>query len=469
MAIDPNNLPGTAALTFDDEFNSFSAWSGSSGTWATTPFYAPANGTTMPDNGDQQWYINSNYGPTSSVKPWTISSGVLSLTAAHADPSIKPYINNYEYTSGMINSYYSFSQTYGYFEMSAQLPKGQGFWPAFWLVPASGVWPPEIDILEVLGQDTTTIIPAMHSMSTGTRVATGGYFKVADLSVGFHTFGLNWGPDFISWYVDGVELLKAPTPPDMHQAMFMIANLAVGGFWPGMVDATTPFPSSFQIDYIRVYQDLGVAPPPEPAAPPLPAEPPPRPAPPARPAPAPPEPPASPAEPPAPPPSLPQGLTGGPRGETLRGTPGDDTISGLGGSDKLYGNAGGDSISGGPGNDFLYGGPGHDTLTGNIGRDNFVFDNAFDGSIDRITDFSVADDTIRIERDVFVGVPGGRSLAPSAFYSGAAAHDASDRIIYDSSTGAVSYDSDGNGPAAAVQIAEIATGLNLTARDFCIV
>jgi beta-glucanase (GH16 family) len=438
MTIDPGNLPGTATLTFADEFNTFSAWNGASGTWATSPWYAPANGTTMPDNGDDEWYININYRPTSSVKPWTVSNGVLSLTAAHTDPSIKPYINNYEYTSGMINSYYSFSQTYGYFEMSAQLPKGQGFWPAFWLLPTNGTWPPEIDIMEVLGQDTTTIIPAMHSMSTGVRVPTGGPHKVADLSVGFHTFGLNWTAESITWYVDGVQIMHQPTPFDLNQPMYMIANLGVGGWWPGPPNSTTPFPSSFNIDYIHGYQDVGIA---QPADPP-----------------------------PSPPPSpMTDGLTGTSRGDTLRGTSGDDTISGLGGPDKLYGNAGSDAISGGAGNDFIYGGPGHDMLTGDVGRDNFVFDNAFDGNIDHITDFSVADDTIRIDHDVFVGVTAGRAIAPSAFYGGAAAHDASDRIIYDSSTGAVSYDSDGNGPAAAVQFAEIGTGLTLTARDFCVV
>ena len=63
MAIDPKNVAGTATLTFADEFNTFSAWNGSAGTWATSPWYAPANGTTMTDNGDQEWYINSNYGP----------------------------------------------------------------------------------------------------------------------------------------------------------------------------------------------------------------------------------------------------------------------------------------------------------------------------------------------------------------------------------------------------------------------
>jgi beta-glucanase (GH16 family) len=139
MAIDPNNLAATAVMTFDDEFNSLSLWNGTSGTWTTTfPFSAPTgNGGTLPANGEQEWYINSLYAPTASVQPWMVNSGILTLTAAKADPSIQPLINNYQYTSGEINSYHSFSQTYGYFEMRAQLPAGQGYWPAFCLLPES--------------------------------------------------------------------------------------------------------------------------------------------------------------------------------------------------------------------------------------------------------------------------------------------------------------------------------------------
>src|SRR5262245_27992736 len=170
VAIDPNNLTGTAKLTFADEFDTLNLWNGSSGTWATNMPYAPENGTSLNHNGDQEWFINANYGPTDAVNPWTISNGVLSLTAAKADPSIKPYINNYEYTSGLITTSQTFSQTYGYFEMRAQLPKGAGLLPAFWLVPTSGAWPPEIDVFEVLGQDPSTIYYGVHSMATGTRV-----------------------------------------------------------------------------------------------------------------------------------------------------------------------------------------------------------------------------------------------------------------------------------------------------------
>ena len=82
MSIDPNNLTATATLTFDDEFNTLNLWNGTSGTWDTTyPFNGPSGGNLT---GEQEWYINSNYAPTASVKPWTINNGVLSLTAAPA-------------------------------------------------------------------------------------------------------------------------------------------------------------------------------------------------------------------------------------------------------------------------------------------------------------------------------------------------------------------------------------------------
>src|SRR4051812_27597705 len=158
MSIDPNNLASTAHITFDDEFNNMSLWNGSSGTRDTTWWYNDTtNGSTLSGNGEQEWYVNANYAPTSSVKPWAVNNGVMTLTAQKADPSIQQYINGYQYTSGQINTYHSFSQTYGYFEMRAELPAGQGYWPAFWMVPEDGSWPPELDIMEVLGNAMNTL------------------------------------------------------------------------------------------------------------------------------------------------------------------------------------------------------------------------------------------------------------------------------------------------------------------------
>ena len=99
LPIDYSNLH----MSFDDEFNSLSFWNGSGGTWSTAYWWAQPNGATLTSNGELEWYINSNYAPTASVKPWTVNNGILSITAAPAAASIQPLINNYQYTSGNSN------------------------------------------------------------------------------------------------------------------------------------------------------------------------------------------------------------------------------------------------------------------------------------------------------------------------------------------------------------------------------
>lgn len=260
--IDPANLAGTAHITFDDEFDSLSLWNGATntGTWSTNYWYndewgkySTSNGVTLTGNAEQEWYINSNYAATSSIKPWTASNGVLTLTAQPADSATQSLINNYKYTSGMINSWHSFSQTYGYFEMRAQLPAGQGLWPAFWLLPEDGSWPPELDVMEVLGQDPTKLYTTSHTAETGSNTQSSQGTTVADTSSGYHTYGVDWEADKITWYFDGKQVYQVATPSDMKKPMYIIANLAVGGSWPGNANSTTPFPAQMKIDYIRAY------------------------------------------------------------------------------------------------------------------------------------------------------------------------------------------------------------------------
>ncbi len=197
-----------------------------------------------------------------------------------------------------------------------------------------------------------------------------------------------------------------------------------------------------------------------------------------------------PGEPPPPPPPPPSSNTiiGTASGETLNGTSGTDTIQGLGGDDRLYGRDGNDRLEGGSGRDYLYGSTGDDTLlggdgsdrlsgelgrdilTGGFGQDSFIFDTSLSVSnIDMVTDFSVVDDTIRLDNAVFTTFGRTGTMSSSAFYTGAAAHDSTDRILYNSSTGALSYDPDGTGAASAIQFAELAPGLALASQDFLIV
>ena len=147
-------------------------------------------------------------------------------------------------------------------------------------------------------------------------------------------------------------------------------------------------------------------------------------------------------------------------------------LSGLGGDDALAGQAGNDRLLGDSGNDRLTGGAGKDTLSGGSGQDAFVFDTRPNtkANVDRITDFSVRDDTIWIENSIFtkIGRPG--MLKSTAFFAGKEAHDANDRIIFDKKAGALYYDDDGTGHHAKVQIASFQQkNLTLSHRDFLIV
>lgn len=136
-----------------------------------------------------------------------------------------------------------------------------------------------------------------------------------------------------------------------------------------------------------------------------------------------------------------------------------NTISGNGGANTLFGLGGDDTLNGGLGADTLQGGP---------GADSYAFTSALGaGNVDAIVGFSAADDTIVLSNAIFSGLSAG-TLAASAFVIGAAAADADDRIIYNSATGALSFDADGNGAGAAVQFATLAAGLALTNSDFLV-
>ncbi len=154
--------------------------------------------------------------------------------------------------------------------------------------------------------------------------------------------------------------------------------------------------------------------------------------------------------------------------DTLHGNGGNDTLIGGTGNDVLYGDAGNDTLSGGIDVDWLYGGLGNDTLTGGAGADKFVFAEYGAANADRITDFDAADQ-ILLDADVFTDIGSLGTLLEAAFGSGATATTAEQHILHDRSTGAIYYDADGNGSAAAVTIAYVTAGLTLTHDDFALV
>jgi Ca2+-binding RTX toxin-like protein len=132
----------------------------------------------------------------------------------------------------------------------------------------------------------------------------------------------------------------------------------------------------------------------------------------------------------------------------------------------LTGNSLAQAIQGNNGANLLDGKAGIDTLQGFGGADTFAFTTALGASnIDTVADFNVAADTIRLENAMFTGLAGG-VLSAAAFFKGSAAHDADDRVIYNAATGALLFDKDGVGGAAAVRFATVATGLAMSNADF---
>lgn len=319
-----------ATQTFNDDFNSLSLWSVSTntGVWATTfaSFQDPAtsNGISFSGNGEQEWYINSDYAKTASVTPWTVANGELTLTAAPADPSIQPLINGYQYTSGEVNTQHSFNQLYGYFEMRAELPAGQGVWPAFWMLPTKYTSPQELDIMEMLGRDPTQIWTTVHSSVAGASNAV--MTTVPDTSAGYHVYGMDWEPDKITFYFDGQPVYAEATPADLNKPMYLILDLALGGSWGGAVDSTTPFPAEMHVDYVRAWDSNPYDPNSHPQ---------------------------------------PLSITGTAQADFLMGSGANDTINAGSGSDTLDGAGGNDKLTGGPGADHFqfHVGFGHDVIT----------------------------------------------------------------------------------------------------------
>ena len=189
--------------------------------------------------GELQWYADDAF---------TVGGGQLKIKAKEA-----PEEHTHRYTSGLISSYNSFDQKYGRYEIRAKVPSGKGLWPAFWLLPPDTSWPPEIDVFEIIGSDPDTVHMTVHWDDGGILRKSGREYSGANFSKGFHTFAVEWGPEELVWFVDGVERHRAPNT-NLNGPLYVLANLAVGGDWPGAPDAQTAFPASFDIDYIRVYK-----------------------------------------------------------------------------------------------------------------------------------------------------------------------------------------------------------------------
>jgi beta-glucanase (GH16 family) len=191
----------------------------------------------------------------------TTSGGMLNLTARSQSSNGMPYTSGLIDTGGDFatggNNLPGFSFKYGYVEARMKLTTGSGLWPAFWMMPtptADGTYHDgdgEIDIMEQVGTDPTRTEAHLHHNGTQGK----SYDTGLDLSAGFHTYGLDWEPDHMTWYFDG-KAFYTVTSNVPNVAEYIIFNLAVGdaNSWPGAPNGNTQIPSTMQVDYVRAFQ-----------------------------------------------------------------------------------------------------------------------------------------------------------------------------------------------------------------------
>lgn len=220
-------------------------------------------GTGVEIFGQPGWGNNELQYYTDRTDNIEVKDGMLHITARS---------ESYEgsnFTSAKILTRGKFETTFGRFEARIMLPFGQGIWPAFWLLgdDSGGTvsWPQigEIDIMEYRGQEPAAIHGSVHGpgYSGGNAVTDRYQLLNGRFDTEFHVFAIEWGPDFIRYYVDDT-LYNEITPEDVNgewvfndNAFYIILNVAVGGNFVGPPNASTPFPQTMLVDYVRVYTE----------------------------------------------------------------------------------------------------------------------------------------------------------------------------------------------------------------------
>ena len=209
--------------------------------------------------GENGWGNQELQYYTDRTENVTVQNGKLLITAQQES------FEGSNYTSARLITKDKFEQRYGRFEARIRLPYGQGIWPAFWMLGADideNPWPGagEIDIMEYRGQNPSILIGSVHGpgYNGGNAISKEYSLENDRFDTGFHIFGIEWGPEYVNFYVDDV-LYNQITPDDVtgpwvfDKPFFILMNLAVGGSFVGSPNAETVFPQTMVVDYVRVY------------------------------------------------------------------------------------------------------------------------------------------------------------------------------------------------------------------------
>ncbi len=230
------------------------------------PGISTANWTLETGTGAQYglvgWGNNELQYYTGSQQNAYVADGRLHIVARAAS------LGGMAYTSARLMSRGKVFGTHGRIEARIRIPSGKGLWPAFWMLRENGVWPGEIDIMEVIGSVPYRLHATSHQGALPNLFSLGSHLDApsgVDWTQDFHVYGVEWWPGSIVWTIDGepyYEVNKADILPNhawlFEEDMYLLLNLAVGGNWPGSPDATTVFPARMEVDYVRWY-DLPTA------------------------------------------------------------------------------------------------------------------------------------------------------------------------------------------------------------------
>jgi beta-glucanase (GH16 family) len=256
----PDPGPAGWVLDWSDEFDGPSGQSPAVEHWTPEIGDGTANGIPGWGNQELEYYTGD---PANAALDGT---GHLQIVARTADGTLSCYYGPCQYTSARLISQHKVEFGYGRVEARVKVPHGAGLWPAVWSL-GSNIgevgWPQsgEIDIMEFVGREPNEIFGTIHGPGYSGGASFGGTY---DFGTGvfndFHTVAIEWRPDRIDWFVDGVKYHSA-APSDVapnqwvfDHPFFLLLNLAVGGNFGGPVGSETVFPATLLVDYVRVYR-----------------------------------------------------------------------------------------------------------------------------------------------------------------------------------------------------------------------
>lgn len=262
-----NNLaspsdPANWSLVWSDEFNSKAGAAPNPGVWGQEVGDGTVNGIPGWGNSELEYYTGGTQNVAADGK------GNLVITTEAADGSLMCYYGPCEYTSARLLTNKRFEVAYGRVEARIKVARGAGLWPAFWMLGTNldqVGWPRggEIDIMEFVGRVPNEVFGTLHGPGYSGGQSYGQIYDLGmPVSDDFHVFAVEWQPDTITWFIDGIPFFTA-TPDDpfmqgkewvFNHPFYLLLNVAVGGNFGGPVGPDTTFPQTTSVDYVRVYQ-----------------------------------------------------------------------------------------------------------------------------------------------------------------------------------------------------------------------